>query len=125
MLGTIVPGVRYPMALNIKDPEVLRKIDHLSRARRMSKVDVLRALLDAEVARETEKPEFAIVLLTFSRGGCPWLPEHDDVGRSQEGFGWRLGRGLMFLDASAVVGMLGVRRTRTGSSRGWNAQPRP
>ncbi len=43
------------MAINIKDPEILRKIDHLSRLRHASKVDVLRVALDAELARETAK----------------------------------------------------------------------
>ncbi|WP_162559487.1 type II toxin-antitoxin system VapB family antitoxin [Microvirga sp. 17 mud 1-3] len=40
------------MALNIKDPALLRQIEHLSRVRRMSKADVLRAALDREMAEE-------------------------------------------------------------------------
>jgi hypothetical protein len=43
------------MALNIKDPEILQKIDHLSRVKHTSKVDVLRAALDAELEREMKK----------------------------------------------------------------------
>ncbi len=89
MLGTIVPGVRYPMALNIKDPEVLRKIDHLSRARRMSKVDVLRALLDAEVARETEKlgirHRLADVLARAAALGSPSTMTWEDHKKASDG----------------------------------------
>lgn len=43
------------MALNIKDPAVLSKLEHLSRVRRLSKVDVLRAALDSEMRKEAGK----------------------------------------------------------------------
>lgn len=43
------------MALNIKDPALLRQIEHLSRVRRKSKADVLRAALDREMAEEESR----------------------------------------------------------------------
>jgi hypothetical protein len=44
------------MALNIKDPALLAKIEHLSRVRRMSKVDVLRAALEGELEKDAGRP---------------------------------------------------------------------
>lgn len=63
------------MALNIKDPHILEQIEHLSRVRRVSKIDVLREAIGHEMEREDSKRSVRELL-------APVLAKADRFGTS-------------------------------------------
>jgi hypothetical protein len=61
------------MALNIKDPHILEQIEHLSRVRRRTKMDVLREAVSHEMEREHSRRNIRELL-------APVLEKADRLG---------------------------------------------
>ncbi|MCL1961725.1 MAG: type II toxin-antitoxin system VapB family antitoxin [Desulfovibrionaceae bacterium] len=76
------------MALTIKDPDTLHKIDHLSRIRGTRKVDVLRAALkreyEAEAATRSVRDLLAGVLAKADSMGQPGALGSDEHKRASD-----------------------------------------